>query len=508
MRRIISLAFRLHPKTQTLRVSTYETASLDDADIIIMAPPPPPYAMDSFEGLPCLGDYQSFQYKRTLNHWRSELANALSDGKTLVVMAYRPSLVFAATGEKKVEGTARSPRITRVVAQVSSWDCLPITLPHSAAASGSLMKILPKAKIIASYWRQFGSLSSYQVRFDQPEEGSHWRPLVSTGASRVAALLGTFKGGGHVLFLPPCQLTDESDGDQIEYEEEHDDEDELEEASTSTDDPAQSDLFRQRSLRLVEEILAIDAHLKGDGRPTPPPSWAGAAEYSTPRMNAAMEAVTDADARLLALHLERETAATDYEQARLLQELLYGKGTPLELAVLRALRLMGFDAEQYSDAENEFDAVFSYSDTRMLGEAEGRDNSPIAVDKITQLCNNLDADFAREDVLDYAKGVLFGNPQRLLPPSQRTLDFTQKCRSIAERRGIALVLTPSMFAPAAYLEHTQDKAYAQACREAICSTSGAIVQFPAPRETPANGCKDGPKQGTVRTVRAKRTVPE
>ena len=162
-----------------------------------------------------------------------------------------------------------------------------------------------------------------------------------------------------------------------------------------------------------------------------------------------------------------------------LRRLLYEQGEQLEEAILDALRLFGFNAEPYQDADSEFDAVFMSAEGRFLGEAEGKDRRPIDIRKLRQLTDNLEEDFARDEVEDYAKGVLFGNPHRLQPPEQRSDDFTAKCYTSAKRSKIALVRTADMFDPARYLSENDDPKYARLCRKAIHECEGKVVEFPA-----------------------------
>jgi hypothetical protein len=159
---------------------------------------------------------------------------------------------------------------------------------------------------------------------------------------------------------------------------------------------------------------------------------------------------------------------------------LYEQGKPLESAVLEAMRLFGFDAQPFSNGESEFDGVFQSPEGRCLGEVEGRDNRPINIDKFSQLERNLQEDFAREEITEHAKGVLFGNAFRLMPINERGEFFTAKCLSASKRINAALVRTPDLFAPARYLKETPDDAYAEACRKAIFNTAGNVVSFPPP----------------------------
>ena len=163
-----------------------------------------------------------------------------------------------------------------------------------------------------------------------------------------------------------------------------------------------------------------------------------------------------------------------------LRRLLYEQGQRLEEAILDALKLFGFEAEPYRDADSEFDAVFTSTEGRFLGEAEGKDRHAIHINKLRQLTQNLHDDFARDEVNEFAKGVLFGNPYRLRPPNDRPDDFTEKCVSSAEKSGIALVRTADMFEPARYLSENDDPQYARLCREAIHQCEGEVVVFPKP----------------------------
>lgn len=193
------------------------------------------------------------------------------------------------------------------------------------------------------------------------------------------------------------------------------------------------------------------------------------------------------------------------ERAIRTQDLIFEKGPRLERAVLHALGAMGVEATPYRDGSSEFDSLFSIDGTRMLGEAEGRDNSPIAIDKISQLERNVGEDFARDDVEVHAKGVLFGNPQRLTKPDERDQLFTEKCLASARRNKFALVLTADLFLPTRYLERAEDKTYARQCREAILAAEGEIVKFPSPPRTRKRTARaDVPKTGAASEERRTR----
>jgi hypothetical protein len=171
----------------------------------------------------------------------------------------------------------------------------------------------------------------------------------------------------------------------------------------------------------------------------------------------------------------------DLQQAGGLRRLLFEQGKPLEAAILEVLRLFGFDAQPFADGESEFDSVFSSLEGRCIGEAEGKDNKAVNVDKLSQLERNLQEDYARDEVTEFAKGVLFANAFRLSPVAERGAFFTDKCISAAKRLSVALVRTPDLFMPAKYLrENPADANYARQCRDAMFVANGDVVAFPEP----------------------------
>ena len=72
-----------------------------------------------------------------------------------------------------------------------------------------------------------------------------------------------------------------------------------------------------------------------------------------------------------------------------------------------------------------------------------------------------------------------GNPQRMIDPNLRTLDFTEKCQSAAKREQMGLIKTVNLFKVCRTIsenENMQD--YAKSCRDAIKSCLGGIIVFP------------------------------
>jgi hypothetical protein len=105
------------------------------------------------------------------------------------------------------------------------------------------------------------------------------------------------------------------------------------------------------------------------------------------------------------------------------------------------------------------------------------------VDKISQLERNLNEDFEREDVKEHARGVLFGNAYRVLPPIERPEAFTDKVKRAAQRTGILLVRTSELFRAVKYVRDSGDLEYAAAVRRAFKEGSGELILPAQPKES-------------------------
>jgi len=323
------------------------------------------------------------------------------------------------------------------------------------------MKLSKNGTVLAGYWQDFGNLSNYNIILN----GDIKTPTVVTksGDKPVGCLLRG-KSGGNLIILPffsfhmPDEYTTESD--------------EPDEGLVWTDEAIRA------GKRLMAHFVEIDKTLKESFDRTPVPQWAqNPAFISTEEKNVQGQLLI-VENRLEELAQEKENLFTKLHEAGYLRGLLYEKGPALEVAIIEALKLIGFTANNYKDSESEFDVVFESDEGRLLGEAEGKDNKAINIDKLRQLEMNIHEDFARDEVTSMAKGVLFGNAYRLTELADRSDYFTEKCMTAAKRSGYALVKTPDLFFAAKHVLESQDAEYAIRCRQSIIESSGRIVTFP------------------------------
>jgi hypothetical protein len=481
--RILTVGFEL-PCDDFEYVNFESDQSLLDADIVLYRPTRGGYiGYDSYGGKPLLSEHASFRVDEKLKHWRSEIMSAVTAGKLVIVYLAKPDEFYRYTGRKEYSGTGRSRVTTNLVTPASTYDAIPI-LKSVVATSGTAIRPATSLGYLASYWAEFGPQSPYEAYI----EGAFTEVLLQTKSGGRVVGAAVRNGIGTLLFLPPIELNEETFIVSNDTEGESDDGGDAHSEGKPGDEEESywSDEAIQFGKRLAKVLAGMASSLSSSSGMTPPPSWAGESKYRLKQEGEVEAAITEVVEQMAQLQARRTQLERELEDAGTLRRLLYETGRPLEVSILEALHLLGFEAEPYSDGDSEFDAVFTGPEGRFLGEAEGKDNRAINIDKLSQLERNIQEDFARDEVSEYAKGVLFGNGFRLMPPEERRDEFTQKCLTGAKRAGIALVRTRDLFDPARYLKSNSDAEYAALCRRAIFEASGEVVRIPAPPEGEVN----------------------
>lgn len=485
---VISVGFEI-PGDAAECVDFSSDSSLLDADIVVFSPNIENYeAYESYQGKSLLTEHDSGRIEADSSHWNRELHIALEEGKTVFVVMLGVETLYIDTGEKSYSGTGRNARATRVVSAFDPYSAVPI--PGLGAATrrraGERIKTTRDIGALSAYWREFGPVSYYQAYLD---ENIGVPALVTqTGDKMVGGIVRQKDLKGTLVLLPSPNLSymakqrDEKRGAM---------EPSTKAPASDEEEPA-SEAQRSVSIQFISALVEIDKVLRIKSEKTPPPTWATAETYAMGEEARFRAEVSKIEAAIEELEARKLQAGNDLENAGNLRGLLFEKGKSLESAVLEALQTIGFHAERFADQDSEFDAVFTDSSgTRLLGEAEGKDDKAINIDKLDQLDRNIQEDYAkRPDSAEYAKGVLFGNAFRFLPPAERGDFFTQKCLAGARRLGVALVKTPDLFVVAKFVRECANAEFAVSCREAILNTTGQVVVFP---HTPTTSTKTNSK---------------
>ncbi|MDP2754309.1 MAG: hypothetical protein Q8P40_07960, partial [Nitrospirota bacterium] len=337
---------------------------------------------------------------------------------------------------------------------------LPIALPPLISKEGSEIKPCSHS-MFTVLWSEFKAHMKYESYID----GNIDVPLflTKTGQRPVG---GLFKvGKGHLILLPPIRYPDEF----IKYNEKED-----------------KSYWTKEGLKFGENLfncfIDIDSALRSVSDQTPPPAWVSEDIYSIKSEMETRLKIEELNRKIDALVESKNLLLNRIREEGLLKHLLYEQGTPLENAIIAALVLLGYQAENYNDGQLEIDQiVVSPEGKRFIGETEGKNKSAIGIDKFRQLESNIQEDLQREEVKEPATGILFGNGFRLQEPSARLVQFTEKCLINAKRLGVILIQTSDLFFVAKYLKRTLDEEYASLCRKTIEQSQGKIVVFP---ETP------------------------
>ncbi|KWV77034.1 hypothetical protein [Pseudomonas fluorescens] len=443
-------------------VSFRSKSSLLDFDIVLFKPLISDfvgYGTEYFQGKPSLSDTQSFQLRDCCEHWRRELKEAVAAGKTALVFLPELTSVYIDTGQRTYSGTGRNQKTTRHVTEYSNYNSIPADL-QPVVANGSEMKLASSvAPAFAAFWSEFREIFTYHVLL-KPEK-SPATILTRTGDKPVGAINQSKTSTGSLVLLPDADF----------YPDEF-----LIEKNDEMVWTKKATIFADR---FVAGIVQLDKALRAESDVTAEPAWASSDAYL-------MAPERTLRAELMAAELAVETAQQIKEELaeRLrieggLRGLLFEKGKPLEEAIIEALRKLGFTAESFKDGGSEFDVVFESPEGRLIGEAEGKDNKAVNVDKLRQLQMNIHEDLLRESVDAPAKPVLFGSAHRLSPLEQRAEPFTEKCVAAALTTNTALVSTPDLFLAVQNYVDCQNTDFSAACRLAILSSVGRVV-FPAP----------------------------
>ncbi len=321
------------------------------------------------------------------------------------------------------------------------------------------MALFSKDNILAPYWSALQDVSEFRVLLD----GQGLKPIVQTktGNKTVGARLRYKNADGNLLLLPFI------DFELDEYTYENDEDKKL--------------YWTKDAITLGKKFIAsiceLDKALRSSSELSAQPDWIIQDKFVLPKEEKVRTKLLEVEAKIDSLQKEKEQFEQQIVDESIFKRLLYEKGKPLEGSIRNALELMGFVVSHFKESDSEFDVVFKSEEGRVIGEAEGKDNKAISIDKLRQLEMNVHEDFARDEVSNMAKATLIGNAYRLVEPEKREEFFTVKCLTAATRSGTALIRTVDLFYVSKYLSGKSDKAFSKKCRKAILETTG-VVKFP------------------------------
>lgn len=460
-KQIITIGYEVPGKHEN-HVEFGESVSLMDADVLLISP----------DSIRPLGDWVSFtstdggcynvdasdRYKKNIAHLKKELEDHLRAGKNVFIFLTQEeqkSLSSGVSSKRKGESTYNTYTY-------SNYSFMPIDIGKLTSASGKHVQYAGNS-MFSGFYNKFKENLKYELYVEDPREAQ----IVFTGKDKSKILGAIYKSGSGYLVTLPILTFNEKDFTEIKEDE----------------DGEKREYWNKKGLAFgnsfVKYLLEIDKSLASESEKTPTPDWASNEQYLGKKEKSIYDSINSNIEKIEKIQLKNEKLKIELEEEKKLKDLLFEQGKPLENAVIKALKILGYKAENYDDGNLEMDQVIiSPENNRYIGENEGKDNKDINITKFRQLVDALNADFAREEVKEKAFGILFGNAERLKKPENRKLDFTAKCKSGAEREKIALVKTIDLYAVAKYLNENKDVKFKKDCRDAIHKGLGKIVEFP------------------------------
>lgn len=120
----------------------------------------------------------------------------------MFVLLSKPETVFAATGQVTYSGTGRNARGTRHVAELNSYQAVPVKWQYQSAV-GREMVANAEARFFAPYWSEFGMHSQYNTYL----EGDGLKDfLVKTKSGNRIVGACIRKGRGALIAVPALVL--------------------------------------------------------------------------------------------------------------------------------------------------------------------------------------------------------------------------------------------------------------------------------------------------------------
>ena len=421
--------------------SIHSKTSLMDADFALISLEPFILSdMRTHDDRPGLSVGESTRVREIMSYWGKEISDFVEAGKTIFVLLSEYQVAYTQYGEA-----------------LSNYDLVPIRM-HTAPSSGVSMVLSQGENPLREYWEHFGEYSRYCVYIDPKVS---WNPLVKTrtGDRSLGGLFRHERGGtGALVALPWLDLHGDGFRDKVgEWTPE----------------------AKGWGEQYLKSLSALDDAIRNPHQATPIPDWAKDWRFETAEEKVLSRRLLEIDEKAKLLDREREDIVARLDDEGKLKRLIFDQGHSLEQAVIRAMRLLGFEANQYRDSQSEFDVVLKSPEGRLIGEVEGKDYRAINVGKMRQLLTNLLEDSSREEVSQPARGILFGNAYRLTSISERSSEqFTARCKQMAEQFDVVLMRTSALFEVARALADRPNDDFATACRKAIFATSAGEVEFP------------------------------
>jgi len=332
--------------------------------------------------------------------------------------------------------------------------------------TGKGSEIKPDNDLVKVFYREFDKYLYFDFCFESIDAEN----LLMTKSFNkpVGALIKSQEKNSHILLLPPINWNHEEFYTEIK------------DLFTRAKSGLMFD-FTEKAIqygkRLIEILSEINKNLKANSKKTSKPDWLNNKELANSKVINLQSEIISKKEEIKFLQNSIDTIEIEIKPFETLKDLLFETGKILEDAVLKALKLLGYNANNFRDDDLEIDQIIESPEQDFyIGETEGRDNKAVDGSKISQLISNKIQYVQKKNI--EIEGILFGNGFRLNDVKLREKQFTDKCLKIAKDSNIILIQTTDLFKVANYLITSDNKEYAKSCRDTIKISKGKIVEFP------------------------------
>ncbi|MEX1014868.1 MAG: hypothetical protein WDZ80_06960, partial [Candidatus Paceibacterota bacterium] len=401
---LISIGYDIPGKSDCY-VDFHGSKSLMDADILLISPdsirPWGDWVSFTSSDGGCYNVKASNRYVQNISQFKKEIEDHLRAGKNVFIFLTRENIDTLSNGVS----SPRKGQNSYSTYTYSNYKFLPIDIGKLTSASGKHVQFSGN-QIFSEFYNKFKSNLEYELYVETQKEAQ----IVFTGKDKSKILGAIYKvGKGHLVTLPALTFN-EKDFTEIKKDA----------------DGEEKEFWNKKGFAfgnsLVSCLLEIDKKLSSDSEKSPAPDWVENGDFLGKKEKKLNDSISRNIDKIENIKLLNEKLKIDLEEERKLKDILIEQGKPLEIAVIKALKLLGYKADNYDDGELEMDQVIvSPENIRYIGETEGKDNKDINITKFRQLVDALNADFAREEVEEKAFGILFGNAERLKDPIKRKL---------------------------------------------------------------------------------------
>jgi len=456
---ILSINFEIPWYSDNFRGFT-SNKSLMDTDILIYKTENPwyDYSNSTYQWLYSYAETPSFEYKKNIRHWKKEINDFLNLWKTVFIIWISKEEFYLQSWNKTYSWTWRNQKTTNIVDLHNNYEFLPFNIWNIVKANWN--KINHNWELIFSnFLDNFKNYIEYQNYIQNISQ--NWN-IIYEWKDKNKILWAYYKEWKWFLvFLPEIDYSNS----EFTYEKD-------------TKIFWNEDWIKFGKM-LIDFFIKADKYLFSEWEKTITPNWVDNKKFQLDKEKELNKAIKQKEKEIIILNNQKTKLEKEVLDNQSLKDLLFEQWKPLEDAVIEALELLWYKAENYDDWELELDQIIiSPEKNRYIWECEWKDNKAINITKYRQLLEWINRDFWRDDVEEKAFWILFWNPERLTELWKRKTDFTDKCKKWAKWDNIALIKTEDLYIISKYLKENKNEKFKKSCRKTIHDWLWWLIVFP------------------------------